>query len=89
MSTLFVYLGVILLVTATTDVALSTCAGVGCCGQPISIIVWLNPTHLRALINKEANSASAADDITNLIICAIVSTAPLKVGIETFYERHT
>ena len=85
---LFVCFGMILFVTTPTAVVLSTWIGVGFCGHPIYIRVWRNSTHLRAVINKEANSASAAEDITNLIICAIVSTVPLKVGIEKFLERY-
>ena len=80
--------GVTLFVTNPTVVALSTCMVVSFCGHPISIRVWSNSKHLQAVTNKEGNSASVADNITNLIICAIVSTSPLKEGIETFSERH-
>ena len=85
---LFVCLGVTLVVTTLTDVVLSTCIGVGCFGYPIPVKVLLNSTHFLAVTNKDANSASAADDMTNLIMCAIVSTAPLKAVIGTLYERH-
>ena len=88
MSMRFFCLGIMLLVTTPPAAALSTCVGIGCCGHPISIKVWLNYTHLRAAINKDTHSASAADDIKNLIICDVVSTAPLKAGIGTFSERH-
>ena len=68
MSMLLVCLGIILFVTTPTAVVLSTCIGIGCCGYPISNAVWRNSKHLQAVINREANSASAADDITNFII---------------------
>ena len=88
MSILLCCLGIILFVTTPTAVALSNCICVGCWGHSISIRVLCDSTHLRVVINKEANHDSAGDDITNLIICAIVSTAPLKAGIGTFSERH-
>ena len=77
-------LSVTLLVTTPTAIALSTWIGVGCCGRTISIRIWINYSHLRAVMNKEANSASAAEKITNLMIYDIVRTVPLKVGTHTF-----
>ena len=84
MSTLFVFFEITLFVKTATTVVLSTCIRVGCCGHAISIRIWCNLMHLSAVVNKEANSASADDGITNLIIRGIVSTAPLKEVIVTF-----
>ena len=89
MSILFVCLDMMLFVTTPTDVVLSTYIGVRCCGHIVSISVWCNSTYFQAVISKVDNSTSVADDITNLIICAIVRTTPLKAGIGTFSERHT
>ena len=88
MSILLVCLGIMVFVTTPTAVALYTCIGVRCCVHPISIKGWLNYTHLWVIINKDANSTSAADDITNLIICTTVRTDPSKAGIGIFLERH-
>ena len=65
---LLVFSGMMLLVTTPTDIVLSTWIGIGCCGQPISIRVCRVYTHLRAVMNKEANSASAVEDIMNFKI---------------------
>ena len=78
---------IVLLVKIPTAVELSTWMGVGCCSQPIPIIVWRNSTHLRAMVNKKAYFASAAENITNLIIFVIVSTIPLDTGMWKFSER--
>ena len=78
----------ILFVTTQTVVVLHTCIGVGCCVHPISIRLLSNSTHLRAVTNKEADYASDTNDITNLILCAIDITAPLKTRIGTFSDRY-
>ena len=44
-------------------------------------------TASRALMNMAPNSASAADDMTALMIWAVVSTAPLLAGSSSFSER--
>ena len=44
-------------------------------------------TALRAIIYRPANSASVADDITCLIMCAMLRTAPLFCGIVLLLER--
>ena len=69
---LLVCVGTDLFVATPTSVVLHDCTGAGCCDHPISIEVWLNSAHLRAVKNNDDNSASSADDIANLIICAIV-----------------
>ena len=46
---------------------------------------WYHPF---SVINSAAISASAADAITVLIICAIVKTGPLSFDFGSFYERN-
>ena len=41
-----------------------------------------------AVIYSAAISASAADSITFLMICAIVKTDPLSFGLGLFFERN-
>ena len=59
---------------------LSIFIGVGGCLCPISYSVILAGTALRQLINSAHSSASAADDITVLMIRKIVVTTPLFGG---------
>ena len=58
---------VVKLVTPT-EVVLSVFRGVLGCGHTISMRVWLRGTISLVAIYIPANSASAADDITNFII---------------------
>ena len=67
-------------VTTVWAAELSVWSGVGGCGCPISISVFLMGTALRAFMYMAPISASAADDMTALIICATVWTAPLLWG---------
>ena len=50
--------------------------------------VWRSGIIFFALINSTAISATAADAITVLIICAIVKTGPLSFGLGSFSERN-
>ena len=50
-------------------------------GQPISMRVCWSGTISLDVIKSVANSASAAEDMTNLIIWDMVSTGSLKHGI--------
>ena len=52
------------------------------------MIIWFSGIIFFAVINSSAISASAADAITVLIICAIVNTGPLSFGFGSFYERN-
>ena len=56
------------------------------CGHPISIRVWQRGTIVLAHLYNPANLASAAQDITNLMTCAIVRTGPLILGIGSSSE---
>ena len=48
--------------------------------------VWRSDIIFFVVINSAAVSASAADAITVLIICAIVKTEPLSFGLGSFSE---
>ncbi len=50
---------------------------------PISSSVLHMDTAVLALMNSAPSLASAADDITALIICKIFNTAPLFMGISS------
>ncbi len=77
-------LGKILLVSNASAVALSVCIGVHGCGCPSSISVCRIETAVFALINKAPSSASATNDITARIICKMLRTALLLMGILSF-----
>jgi hypothetical protein len=74
-------LGIILLVSSAWAVELSVCMGVQVCGCPISLRVHCMETAVLVLMNSALSVASAADDITALIIYDMLSTAPLLMGM--------
>jgi hypothetical protein len=55
--------------------------GVHFCGWPSSLSVLHIDTAILELMNSAPSFASAVEDITALIICDMLSTAPLLVGI--------
>ena len=55
--------------------------GVLICGHPILMRVCWSETISLAMVNKPGSSASEADDMTFLMICAIVRNGPLWKGI--------
>jgi hypothetical protein len=75
-------LGRILLVSSAW-VELSVWMGVRGCGCSISSSVCRMDMAVLALMNSAPNSASAADDITAIIICEIYNTPPLLMGISS------
>ncbi len=81
MSMAFNALGIILLVSSEWTVELLVCMGVRVCGCPISSRVPCMETAVLALMNSTPSSASAVDDITALIVCNMLSTSPLLVGM--------
>jgi hypothetical protein len=83
MSMAFNALGRILLVSSAWAVKLSFWMGVQVCGCPISSSMHCMETAVLALMNNAPSSASAADDITALIICKILSTTPLLMGMSS------
>ena len=70
MSIAFVCFGYIVFVTTPSAVELLIWIGVGGCGWPISLRRCLCSIAARELIYSAPSSASAADDMTALMICA-------------------
>ena len=87
MSVAFVLLGCTLLVTTKCAVELSVCMGVLGCGWPIFTSVICCGTASRALMNIAPISASVADVITILIICAMFNTAPFFAGTVASFDK--
>ena len=87
MSISFVRFGAMLFDMNAWDAELSVCIGVLVCGCPISSNVFRAGTVSLALIYIDPISASAADDITDLMIWAMLSTAPLFIGSSVLFER--
>ena len=83
MSITSVAFGVIMLVRTPCAVELSVWIGVRGCGWPISTRVVLTGTANFALMNIAPSSASAADDITALIIWEMFKIAPLFLGMSS------
>ena len=83
MSMAFSAFGMILLVSSVCAVELSVCIGVCVWGWPNSSSVVRMETAVFALMNNAPSSASAADDMTDLIICDMLRTAPLFIGISS------
>ena len=87
MSIAFVRFGCIFPLTTPSAIELSVCKGVGGCGCLISLSMILMYTASRAIMQRAASSASVAEVITCLMMCAILSKAPLLVGISPPLER--
>ena len=83
MSMAFSAFGRILLVSSACAVELSVCIGVRVWGWPNSSSVVRMDTAVFALMNNAPSSASAADDMTDLIICNMLRTVPLFFGISS------
>ncbi len=81
MSIAFNTFGIFLLVSRSCAVLLSVCIGVGGWGWLSSSSVWRMEMAVFALMKRAQSSASAADDMTACIICKMLSTAPLFVGM--------
>jgi hypothetical protein len=75
--------GRILLVSRVCVVELSVWMGFCVCGWSSSLSILRIDTAVLALMNSMWSSASAAEDITALIICNMLSTATLLVGISS------
>ncbi len=70
-----------------TAVELSDWIGLHGCGHPMSMRVCRWGTISQAAIKRAASLALAAEAMTNLIMVAIVRTAPLKRGDESSSKR--
>ena len=86
MSIDFVFLGMMVALDTPTAVELSHWMGDLGCGHPISVRDWCSGTMALAQMKRPASSASAAEDMTFLMICATVRTGPLYVGAGTFSD---
>ena len=87
MSMAFVCFGCTLPLITASAMTLSVCSGVGGCLCPKSSRMILMYTASCAIMYNPASSASVADDITFLMMCAIFSTAPLFGGMGVSLER--
>ncbi len=79
--------GTIVLFATPTAVELSVWIGLCGWGHPMSIRVSRWGAILQAAIKSAATSASVAEAMTNLIMVAILRTAPLKRGDGLSPER--
>jgi hypothetical protein len=87
MSIALVRFGCILLLITPSAVVLSVWIGVRGCGWPISSSMFRKCTASFVLMNYEPSSASAAEDITALMIVAMVRIAPLLGGNLSSFDR--
>ena len=69
-----------------TAVELSHWMGYLGCGHPISVRDWRSGTMALAQMKRPASPASAAEDMTFLMICETVRTGPLYFRNETFSD---
>ena len=81
MSMAFSAFGRILLVSSVCAVELLVCIGVRGWGWPNSSSIVHMEMAVFVLMNNAPSSASAVNDVTDLIICDMLRTAPLFVGI--------
>ena len=86
MSVDLVFRGMMVALDTPTAVELSHWMGDLGCGHPISMRDWRSGTMALAQMKRPASSASAAEDMTFLMICATVRTGPLYVGAGTFSD---
>ena len=69
-------------------VELSVWIGDGGYFQPIYINVWQMGTIFLAVIYSAPSYASTVEDITNVMIWAIVRTAPFHLGVGSFSDKN-
>ena len=69
-----------IVLTTPSTVVLLVCIGVGGCLCPISSSACCADMDYLQFLYRAPSSASAAEDITALIICAVVRIAPLFGG---------
>ena len=87
MSIAMVCLGCILPLHTASAVALSVCSGVAGCLWPISVKTILIYTASCAMMYNATNSASVADVMPCLMMCAMLIMVPLLAGIVASLER--
>ena len=76
-----------LLVTNPCAVVLSVCIGVGGCLCPISLRAWRAGMASRRFMKSALSLASAAEDMTDLMILATVETHLLVVGYLALLDK--
>ena len=77
-----------MLLTTPSSVELHVCNGEGGCGQPISDTVFKIGIISLAVMKSAPNSASAAEVMTNLIICSIVRTGTFHLGSGSLSDKN-
>ena len=87
MSMYFVCLGCIFPFTTMSAIKMSVCNSVGGCLCHILSRIILIYIALRAMMYSAASSILVANDMTCLIICAMLSIAALLVGTSAPLER--
>ena len=78
----------VVLFTTPAAIELLVWIGDGGCFQPISINVWLMGTIYLDLMYSAPSSASAAEDITNLMIREIARIAPFHLVVGSFSDKN-
>ena len=68
-------------------VELPICIGVGGCGCPISISMFLKWTASFALMKSPLSSASAVEDMAAFMICAMLRMATLFGGMSALADK--
>ena len=76
------------LLTTPAAVELLVWIGDGGCFQPIYINVWRMGTISLAVMYRTHSSASATEDIANLMIWISVKTAPFHWGVGLFSDKN-
>ena len=84
---IWVFFWMMVLLMTPTAVELSVWTGEGGWGQPILIRVWRKGIIYLAVMKRAPSSDSAAEDMTNLMIWAMVRMAPLERGKGSFSDR--
>ncbi len=87
MSMALVCLGCTLPLMTPSAIALSVCSGVGGCACPSSSRIILMKTASHAIMYRPASSASVAEDIMFLMMCAMFRIAQLFGGTVVSLER--
>ena len=84
----FLCFGCIFPLHAVSAITLSVCNGIGGCLCPISSKIILMYTASRSMMYSAVSSASVADVMTCLIMCAILIIAPLFCGIVALLDKN-
>jgi hypothetical protein len=87
MSIALVRLGCILPLMTASAIALLVYRGIGGCLCPNSLSIILMYTALCAMMQSPASFALVANEMTFLIMCAMLSTAPLFGDTVVLLER--